>query len=136
MSGTIAAALDARVPVFGVCLGLQAIVEHFGGRLGVLSYPMHGKPSEIEVRGGRLFRDLPERFVAGRYHSLHAVPEALPEALEATAMSTDGVVMAIEHRSLPVAGVQFHPESIMTLRDALGLRLLANVLRTLRPVPV
>jgi anthranilate synthase len=135
-SGTIAAALDAAVPVFGVCLGLQAIVEHFGGRLGVLSYPMHGKPSEVEVRGGRLFRDLPDRFVAGRYHSLHALPDALPEELEATAVSTDGVVMAVEHRSLPVAAVQFHPESIMTLRDGLGLRLLANVLRTLRPIAV
>ena len=111
-------------------------MEHFGGRLGVLSYPMHGKPSEVEVRGGRLFRDLPDRFVAGRYHSLHALPETLPDELEATAVSTDGVVMAIEHRSLPVAAVQFHPESIMTLRDGLGLRLLTNVLRTLRPVAV
>jgi anthranilate synthase len=134
-TGTIAAALDADVPVFGVCLGLQGIVEHFGGRLGVLPYPMHGKPSEIEVRGGRLFEDLPSRFVAGRYHSLYALPEALPDELEATAVSTDGVVMAVEHRSLPVAAVQFHPESIMTLRDGLGLRLLGNVLRLLRPGP-
>jgi anthranilate synthase len=131
VSGTIAAALDAEVPIFGVCLGLQAIVEHFGGRLGLLSYPMHGKPSEVLVRGGRIFEGLPERFVGGRYHSLYA--DALPEELEVTAVSVDGVVMAVEHRSLPVAGVQFHPESIMTLRDSLGLRLLGNVMQYLRP---
>jgi anthranilate synthase len=136
ISGTIAAALEARVPVFGVCLGLQAIVEHFGGRLGVLPYPMHGKPSEIEVRGGRLFEGLPRRFPAGRYHSLHADSDSLPDVLEATAFSGDGTIMAIEHRELPVAAVQFHPESIMTLRDGLGLRFLGNVLRTLRPVAV
>ncbi len=133
-SGTIAAALDAQVPVFGVCLGLQAIVEHFGGALGVLPYPMHGKPSEVRVLGGRLFDRLPLRFVAGRYHSLHAVRDRLPETLEVTAESADGVVMAVEHRSLPVAAVQFHPESIMTLRDGLGLSLLGNVMRCLRPL--
>ena len=131
VSGTIAAALDAQVAVFGVCLGLQAIAEHFGGRLGLLSYPMHGKPSEVQVLGGRIFQGLPERFIAGRYHSLYA--EALPEDLEVTAVTADGVVMGIEHRTLPVAGVQFHPESIMTLRDSLGLRLLGNVMQCLRP---
>ena len=86
-----------RCPIFGVCLGLQGMVEHFGGELGVLDYPMHGKPSRIPVRGGRLFDGLPGEFTAGRYHSLFALREKLPAALEVTAESDDGVVMAVEH---------------------------------------
>ncbi len=128
---TLAAALERDLPVFGVCLGLQGIVEHFGGRLGVLDLPMHGKSSSMKVTGGRLFDGLPSTFVAGRYHSLFALPGDLPDVLEATAESDDGVIMAVEHRELPVAAVQFHPESIMSLTEEAGMRLVRNVVRQL-----
>jgi anthranilate synthase len=132
VAGTLAAAMARSLPVFGVCLGLQGMVEHFGGKLGVLDYPVHGKPSRIVVRGGALFEGLPTTFRAGRYHSLYALPEALPVALRVTAESEDGVIMAIEHTALPLAAVQFHPESILTLDGDVGLELLKNVVRTLR----
>ena len=131
LSGTIAAALAAARPVFGVCLGLQGIVEHFGGRLGLLPRPMHGKTSEVIVSGSRLFDGLPKRFRAGRYHSLYVLDEDLPEELEVTARSRDGIVMAVEHRQLPVAGVQFHPESILSLERDVGLGLVRNVMARL-----
>jgi anthranilate synthase len=115
--------------VFGVCLGLQALVEHFGGRLGLLDYPVHGKSSVIAVRGGWAFEGLPRRFEAGRYHSIHA--EELPPELRVTAQSDDGIVMGVEHVELPVAAVQFHPESLMTTRRDVGLRLIENVVRRL-----
>ncbi len=127
LSGTLDALLARGIPTFGVCLGLQGIVEHLGGELGVLDYPMHGKASRIHVRGGRLFAGLPAEFTAGRYHSLFAIREKLPTALEVTAESDDGVVMAVEHAHLPLAAVQFHPESIMSLEGDVGLRLLRNV---------
>jgi anthranilate synthase len=133
---TISEALRRDLPVFGVCLGLQGLVEHFGGRLGVLDVPMHGKTSSVKVVGGQLFDGLPERFLAGRYHSLFALPGELPDCLEVTAESEDGVIMAVEHRSLPVAAVQFHPESIMTLGEDAGMRLIRNVVGQLSaPVP-
>jgi len=131
VSGTLSAALDRRLPVFGVCLGLQGMVEHFGGELAVLAYPMHGKASRIRVLGGRVFTGLPGEFTAARYHSLFAVREKLPATLKVTAESDDGVIMAIEHSSLPLAAVQFHPESILTLGDDLGLRLIRNVVACL-----
>jgi anthranilate synthase len=131
VSGTLRTLLDRGIPIFGVCLGLQGMVEHWGGTLGVLDYPVHGKASRIHVRGGRLFEGLPKEFTAGRYHSLFALRDTLPAALEVTAESEDGVVMAIEHASLPVAAVQFHPESIMSVEDDLGLRLLRNVVERL-----
>ncbi|HSL49698.1 MAG TPA: anthranilate synthase [Candidatus Deferrimicrobiaceae bacterium] len=127
LSGTLDALLARGIPTFGVCLGLQGIVEHLGGELGVLDYPMHGKASRIHVRGGRLFAGLPAEFTAGRYHSLFAIREKLPTTLEVTAESDDGVVMAVEHAHLPLAAVQFHPESIMSLEGDVGLRLLRNV---------
>jgi anthranilate synthase len=131
VSGTIAALVRRRIPTFGVCLGLQGMVEHFGGGLGVLHPPVHGKASRIRVLGGRLFDGLPQEFTAGRYHSLYAIREQLPPDLVVTAESEDGVVMAIEHRTLPLAAVQFHPESIMTLEGDVGLTLLANVVARL-----
>jgi anthranilate synthase len=131
MDSTIGRAVDAGVPLFGVCLGLQGIVEHFGGSLGQLDVPMHGKPSTVRVTGGRLLAGLPPEFRAGRYHSLHARVDDLPDTLEISAMSDDGVVMAIEHRRLPIAGVQFHPESIMSLEGDVGLMLIGNVVRRL-----
>jgi anthranilate synthase len=132
VSGTLRECLARDLPVFGVCLGLQGIVEHFGGELAVLGHPMHGKASAVRVGPSALFAGLPERFVAGRYHSLFAVREKLPPVLRVSAETEDGVVMAVEHTELPVAAVQFHPESILTLRGDLGLRLLENVVRRLR----
>jgi anthranilate synthase len=131
VSGTIAAALARNLPVFGVCLGLQGMVEHFGGELGILSYPMHGKSSRVRVLGGSLFTDLPVEFTAGRYHSLYALKEKLPSVLRATAESEDGVIMAVEHKEKPLAAVQFHPESILTLEGNYGMRLIHNVVTRL-----
>ena len=131
VAGTLEALLRRRIPAFGVCLGLQGMVELFGGTLGVLERPVHGKSSRIRVLGGRIFEGLPAEFSAGRYHSLFAIRAKLPAVLEVTAETDDGVVMAIEHRALPLAAVQFHPESIMTLGDDLGLLLLANVVARL-----
>ena len=135
LSETLDAVLKRHLPVFGVCLGLQGIVEYFGGRLATLSYPMHGKPSEIRVLdgpgAGRLYDNLPGTFRAARYHSLFALRDSLPACLCVTAESDDGVVMAVEHTALPVAAVQFHPESILTLQEDLGLRLMHNVVETL-----
>ena len=130
VAGTFAALRARRIPAFGVCLGLQGLVEHCGGKLGVLDYPMHGKPSWVDVRGGALFDGLPKRFRAGRYHSLYALRDTLPGELRVTAESEDGVVMALEHVSEPLAAVQFHPESILTPGE-LGLRLIANAVATL-----
>ena len=131
ISGTLSALLEHKLPVFGVCLGLQGIVEYFGGELSVLSYPMHGKASRVRVLGGDIFGGLPNELTAGRYHSLFALKDKLPDDLRATAESDDGVVMAVEHTDLPIAAVQFHPESILTLDDDYGLRLIYNVVATL-----
>jgi len=131
VAGKVGDVVEMGKPVFGVCLGLQGIVECFGGELGILSYPMHGKASSIRVVGGRLFENLPKEFVAGRYHSLYAIKEKLPDVFQIAAESQDGVIMAIEHNSLPIAAVQFHPESIMSLKDKIGLRLIQNVLSVL-----
>ncbi len=120
-------AARAGIPVFGVCLGLQGIVEAFGGELGVLDYPMHGKPSTIVHRNAGIFEGLPERFRVGRYHSLFARKETFPSCLEVTAESEDGVIMGVRHRELPIEAVQFHPESILTLEGNCGLRLIENV---------
>jgi anthranilate synthase len=117
------------VPVFGVCLGLQGTVEAFGGKLAVLDYPMHGKPSLVRHEGKGVFQGLPEQFRVGRYHSLYAVRDSLPGCLEITAESDDGVIMGVRHRELPIEAVQFHPESILSLRDDCGLKLIENVIR-------
>jgi len=90
------------VPVFGVCLGLQGIVEAFGGELGVLDYPMHGKPSTVRHRGAGVFEGLPPEFQVGRYHSLFARRETFPSCLEVTAETEDGVIMGVRHRELPI----------------------------------
>jgi len=131
VSGTVGAALERGLPIFGVCLGLQGIVEHFGGELGVLAEPVHGKPSQIRILGGRLFDGFPTEFVAGRYHSLFAVRDHVPAELRVTAEADDGVVMAVEHERLPVWAVQFHPESILTLEGRLGHRMIRNAMASL-----
>src|SRR5207244_876513 len=92
VAGTIDALVRRRIPVFGVCLGLQGMIEYFGGALGVLDPPVHGKASRIRVLGGRIFAGLPGEFIAGRYHSLHAIREKLPAVLAVTAEREDGVV--------------------------------------------
>ncbi|MGJ4945265.1 anthranilate synthase component I [Bradyrhizobium sp. HKCCYLS1011] len=133
ISRTIDAALDKKLPIFGVCLGLQAMGEYFGGHLGQLSQPAHGRPSRVQVRGGRLMQGLPNEIVIGRYHSLYVEREGMPEVLTVTASTEDGVAMAIEHTSLPVGGVQFHPESLMSLGDAVGLKIVENAFRLKQP---
>jgi len=122
-------AAELGIPVFGVCLGLQGVVEAFGGELGVLDYPVHGKPSRIRHTGQGVFEGLPETFQVGRYHSLYARKDKLPQCLEITAESEDGVIMGVRHRELPVEAVQFHPESMLTLEEQCGLRLMENVVR-------
>jgi anthranilate synthase len=136
MAETLELLVQRRLPVFGVCLGLQGIVEYFGGSLAVLDVPVHGKPSIVRVRGGRLLRGLPSEFTVGRYHSLHACRSTLPPELLVTAETEDGVVMAVEHLRLPIAAVQFHPESVMTLRAEIGMPIIAAVLSALESGPV
>jgi len=131
LNATIAAGLEAGLPIFGVCLGLQGIVEYFGGELDILPKPMHGKPSTVRVLGGKLLEEHPREFSAGRYHSLIAKRDSLPEVLTVSADTPEGVVMGVEHVTLPVAAVQFHPESILSLEDAIGHRLVDKVMRNL-----
>jgi anthranilate synthase/aminodeoxychorismate synthase-like glutamine amidotransferase len=104
--------LGPRVPTLGVCLGHQAIVEAFGGEVGQAQALLHGKSSPVEHDGKGVFRGLPEPFEAGRYHSLAALK--VPDELEVTARTPDGEVMGVRHRELPIEGVQFHPESVLT----------------------
>src|SRR5664279_4584471 len=129
ISRTIDAALEKKLPIFGVCLGVQAIGEYFGGQLGQLSRPAHGRPSQVEVKGGCLMQNLPDEIVIGRYHSLYVERDSMPEVLQVTASTEDGVAMAIEHKTLPVGGVQFHPESLMSLGGEVGLRIVENAFR-------
>jgi anthranilate synthase len=125
------ACVERGIPVFGVALGLQGMVQAFGGSLRVLDYPVHGKPSTIKNSQSGIFEGFPETFAAGRYHSFCANPDDLPSCLRATAHSEDGAIMAVEHVDFPAAGVQFQPESILTLNDELGLKLIDNVVRKL-----
>ena len=134
MAETLELLVERRLPVFGVCLGLQGIVEYFGGSLDVLDVPMHGKPSLVRVLGGRLLRGLPREFTVGRYHSLHTRRSTLPSALSITAETEDRVIMAIEHTRLPITAVQFHPESVMTSQNEIGLPIITSVLSALRPL--
>ena len=115
-----------RVPVLGVCLGHQAIGEVFGGRTVRAPAPVHGKASEICHDGKTIFEGIEYRFQAGRYHSLLVERETLPDCLEISATTPDGLIMGLRHRQLKVEGVQFHPESILTSE---GKRLLANFLK-------
>ena len=116
-----------RIPVLGVCLGHQAIVEVFGGAVVRAPRLMHGKASSVRHDGRGLFEGMPESFAAGRYHSLIAERERLPEALEVTAWTEEGEIMGVRHHALAVEGVQFHPESVLTPE---GPRLLAAFLAT------
>ena len=125
-------AITARnLPAFGVCLGLQAMVEHAGGSLALLPEPAHGKPGQVKVGGGTLFDGLPDEFTAARYHSLHATPERIRGGFQVTAL-TGEVVMAIEDPERRRWAVQFHPESILTAAGGAGHQIVANVLRLAR----
>ena len=119
---------DRGVPTFGVCLGLQGIVQAFGGNLDVLGYPMHGKGSQVIHQGKGVFHGLPSPLRVGRYHSLYANLDTFPAVLEITAESDDGVIMGVRHRDLPIEAVQFHPESLLTLDHDNGLRLIENMI--------
>ena len=118
--------LAGKIPIFGVCLGHQAICEVFGAEIGYAKELMHGKTSEVLTEeDSTLFRGLGENMQVARYHSLAAVPESMPEALRVTAKTADGEVMAVEHREFPVYGVQFHPESVLTPE---GIDIIRNLL--------
>jgi anthranilate synthase/aminodeoxychorismate synthase-like glutamine amidotransferase len=121
--------LGGEIPILGVCLGHQAIGEVYGGEVVVAPTLMHGKTSAIHHDGTGIFSGLPDPFVATRYHSLVVEPASVPDVLEVTARTADGVIMGLRHRTLPVEGVQFHPESLLTLE---GPGLLSNFLASTR----
>lgn len=114
-----------RIPILGVCLGHQAIGQAFGGRVVRAGRPMHGKTSLVYHDGTGIYRGLPNPFAAARYHSLLVERETLPDCLTITAQTDQGEIMGLRHREYPVEGVQFHPESILTM---VGKKLLANFL--------
>jgi anthranilate synthase/aminodeoxychorismate synthase-like glutamine amidotransferase len=122
----IVRALHAEVPMLGVCLGHQIIAEALGGQIRRAALPVHGQASLIRHEGNGLFDGLPSPLRVARYHSLVAEPESLPKDLRPTAWTDDGIVMAFEHKSYPVFGVQFHPESVLTEG---GYEILTNFLR-------
>jgi len=119
-------AFAGGIPILGVCLGHQTMGEAFGGRVVRAPYLMHGKTSEICHDSATIFRGLPYRFKATRYHSLIVEKESLPDVLEVSATTPDGLIMGLRHRKFPVEGVQFHPESVMTEH---GKKLLENFLK-------
>jgi anthranilate synthase component 2 len=118
--------LAGKLPILGVCLGHQAIGQAFGGKVVRAKEVMHGKVSRIQHDRKGVFREIPDAFVATRYHSLVVQRESLPECLEVTAQAEDGEIMGLRHRSLPVEGVQFHPEAMLTEH---GHKMLQNFLQ-------
>ncbi len=119
--------LAERIPILGVCLGHQAIAQSFGGRVVRAAAPVHGKAADIQHDGRTIFSGIEQDFKAGRYHSLIVDHRSVPECLEVSATTTDGIIiMGLRHRRLKVEGVQFHPESILTVE---GKKLLANFLK-------
>ena len=120
-------AFAGRIPILGVCLGHQSLVEVFGGRVVRASRLMHGKVSPVAHDGKGLFSGVPQEFQAGRYHSLIAEPSSIPSMLEVTARTAEGEIMGVRHKSLPIEGVQFHPESVLTPEGPL---LMGNFLKT------
>ena len=125
---SLAAVKHARVPVLGVCLGHQSIGQAFGGKVVRASRLMHGRTSPIHHSGKGVFAGLPSPFEATRYHSLIVERDSLPDCLEVTAWTAEGEIMGFAHKELPVEGVQFHPESVLTTH---GKDLIANWVRTL-----
>jgi len=129
LSNEVVRVLAGRVPILGVCLGHQCIAEVYGGVIVRAPELVHGKTSPITHDGRGVFAGLPQPFPATRYHSLVLDPATVPAELEVTARTPDGLIMGLRHRLLPVEGVQFHPESILTV---VGMDLLRNFLRALR----
>ncbi len=128
MMNELVAAAAGKVPVLGICLGHQAIAQTFGAKIDYAPCLMHGKTSEISHTGGALFEGIPSPFTATRYHSLIIDSSSLPTTFKVTARTDDNVIMSIEHEKMPLYGMQFHPESIMT---PVGKDLLKNFMRTL-----
>ncbi len=120
--------LASHTPILGICLGHQAIGQVFGGTIGYAPTLMHGKTSEVFHDGSTLFKSVPSPFVATRYHSLVIEPATLPKPFKVTGWTSDKVIMAIEHRQMPLFGVQFHPESILTIE---GKKILGNFLEAI-----
>lgn len=114
---------DAGIPILGICLGLQVIGAAFGAKISSAPELLHGRTSKIVHNGTDLFKDIPNNFIATRYHSLAIEPDSIPEVLQVTATSSDGTVMGISHRTKNIVGVQFHPEAVLT---EFGYELLAN----------
>jgi para-aminobenzoate synthetase component 2 len=114
---------DADIPILGICLGLQVIGAAYGAKISSAPELLHGRTSEIAHNGTDLFKDIPNNFIATRYHSLAIEPDSIPEVLQVTATSSDGTVMGISHRTKNIVGVQFHPEAVLT---EFGYELLAN----------
>jgi anthranilate synthase component II len=129
ISNAVIARLGPTIPLFGVCLGHQCIGEVFGGRIVRAEHVMHGKTSPVSHDGRGVMAGLPDPFEATRYHSLIVERSSLPDVLEITAETPDGVIMGLRHRELPIEGVQFHPESILT---SVGKELLTNFLGAVR----
>jgi anthranilate synthase component 2 len=125
--------LGGQMPILGVCLGHQAIGEAFGGRIVRAPRPIHGKASRVKHDGRGIFTGVPEYIDVARYHSLVIEPQSCPEVLEITATTADGIIMGVRHRSLPIEGVQFHPESVLTCS---GMQILENFVRLCRAAPL
>ena len=125
---TVKYALDTNYPVFGVCLGHQAIAEAMGGKVESAPELMHGKTSKVNHQDSLILNGLPQGFMATRYHSLAVVPESVPEQLLVTGQTESGIIMSLQHKTKPIFGVQFHPESVMTEG---GYQMIANWLETL-----
>jgi len=120
---------EGKIPILGVCLGHQCIGEVFGGKIVHAPYLMHGKISKIKHDNKGIFKNIPQNFNATRYHSLVIDRKSLPESLEISAWTDDGIIMGVRHKTIPIEGVQFHPESILTEH---GMRLLENFLKSLK----
>ncbi|HMN23139.1 MAG: aminodeoxychorismate/anthranilate synthase component II [Ignavibacteriaceae bacterium] len=118
--------LGSKIPILGVCLGHQAIALTFGGKVTKANHPVHGITSKILHNGKNLFKGIPQSFVAMRYHSLIVEKESLPPTIETTAQTQDGIIMGIRHKSFPIEGIQFHPESILTTH---GSKIILNWLK-------
>jgi para-aminobenzoate synthetase component 2 len=129
-------AFAGRIPIFGVCLGHQSLVEVFGGKVVRAARLMHGKVSPVQHDGKGLYSGMRQNFEAGRYHSLIAEPVSIPAALEVTARTAEGEIMGVRHRSLAIEGVQFHPESVLTPDGPalMGNFLKGNFLKSQEPV--
>ncbi|MGA3125416.1 MAG: aminodeoxychorismate/anthranilate synthase component II [Candidatus Korobacteraceae bacterium] len=122
-----------RLPILGVCLGHQAIGEAFGGRIVRAPRPIHGKASRVQHDGRGIFAGLPQEIDVARYHSLVIEPDSCPQALQVTASTADGIIMGVRHRTLPIEGVQFHPESVLTSH---GMQILANFVLLCEAAPL